>query len=76
MSRARKGDKDLDCVIDEITVDAYGEDEQPMGLQNAFEEDANFPCRGRVVGEDVDVLSVSLGDHRRELIATCERAGR
>jgi Calcium binding len=76
MSAPRKGKADLDALIEEITVDAYDDDEQLMGFQNAFEEDANLPCRGQVVGEDVEVLSVSVGDHRRELIATCERAGR
>ncbi len=76
MSAARKDDADLDSLVEEITVDAYDEDEPLTGFQAAFDEDANLPCPGRVVGEDVEVLSVSLGDHRRELIATCERAGR
>ena len=76
MSPARKDKTDLDALIEEITVDAYDDDEQLMGFQNAFEEDANFPCQGTVVGEEVEVLSVSIGDHRHELIATCERAGR
>lgn len=74
LSRARKAD--LDSLIDEITVDAYDEDEQLMGFQNAFDEDANFPCPGTVVGEEVEVLSVSVGDHRRELVATCKRGNR
>jgi hypothetical protein len=29
-----------------------------------------------VVGEEVEVLSVSRGDNRQELIATCQRGGR
>ena len=73
MSPGRKADADLDRLIGEITADCYDEDEQLMGFQNAFEEDANFPCPGTVVGAEVEVLSVSVGDHRRELIATCER---
>jgi hypothetical protein len=43
---------------------------------NAFDEGANFPCLGSVVGEEVEVLSVSVENHRRELIATCTRGGR
>lgn len=76
MSPARKADPDLDTLIDEITVDAYDEDEQLQGFVNAFDEDANFPCPGTVIGEDVAVLSVSVKNHRRELIATCQRGNR
>jgi hypothetical protein len=76
MSPARKADSDLDRLIDEIIVDANGEDEQLMGFENAFDEEADFPCPGTVVGEEVEVLSVSVKNHRRELIATCKRGGR
>lgn len=72
----RTPDPDLDNLIAEATVDAYDEDEQLMGFEAAFDEDANFPCPGTIVGEQVQVLSVSRGDHRQELIATCQRNGR
>jgi hypothetical protein len=49
MSPARKADSDLDRLIDEIVVDANGEDEQLMGFENAFDEEADFPCPGTVV---------------------------
>ena len=76
MGSARKADSDLDRLIEEITVDAYDEDEQLMGFENAFDEGADFPCPGTVMGEEVEVLSVSVKNHRRELIATCKRGGR
>jgi hypothetical protein len=76
MSPPRKADSDLDRLIDEIIVDAYDEDEQLMGFETAFDEQADFPCPGTVVGEEVEVLSVSVKNHRRELIATCKRGGR
>ncbi|HVC71291.1 MAG TPA: calcium-binding protein [Acidimicrobiales bacterium] len=76
MSPARKADSDLDQLIDEIIVDAHDEDEQLMGFENAFDEEADFPCPGTVVGEEVEVLSVSVKNHRRELIVTCKRGGR
>jgi uncharacterized small protein (DUF1192 family) len=76
MSPARQANPELDNLIDEITVDCYDEDEQLMGFENAFDEDASFPCPGTVVGEDVEVLSVTTANNRRELIATCQRAGR
>ncbi|MGE5281552.1 MAG: hypothetical protein ACM3N0_04375 [Chloroflexota bacterium] len=75
MSRARQADPELNSLIAEITVDCHDEDEQLMGFANAFDE-ANLPCRGTVVGEEVKVLSVSMSGGRRELIAACERAGR
>ncbi len=71
MSAARKADSDLDRLIDEIIVDAYDEDEQLMGFEVAFDEGADFPCPGTVVGEEVVVVSVSVKNHRRELVATC-----
>ena len=43
-----------------------------MGFENAF-YDANFPCPGTIVGETVEVLSVTTPGNRRELIATCQR---
>ena len=72
----RHADPELDNLIDDITVDAHDIDEQLMGFEAAFDEDANLPCPGTVVGEEVDVLSVSRGDNRQELIATCQRRGR
>jgi hypothetical protein len=70
-----KADPELDSLIWEITVDCHDEDEQLVGFENAFDE-ADLPYPGTVVGEDVEVLSVSTANNRRELIATCKRNGR
>lgn len=67
--------RELDDLIAEITTDCNGEDEALSGFEVAFENDVRFPLSGTVVGEDVQVLSVGLGHGRRELIATCDRAG-
>jgi hypothetical protein len=75
ISPAPHNDPDLDSLIEEITVDAYNEDEQLMGFENAFDE-ANFPCPGTVVGEDIEVLSVTIANDRRDLIAACQRNGK
>jgi hypothetical protein len=72
---AQRRDPSLDELIAEITVDCYGEDEELMGFENAFDEQGNFPCLGSVIGDEVQVLSVATHDGRRELIATCERRG-
>jgi hypothetical protein len=76
LNRARKADPDLDSLIADITVDCYNEEEQLTAFENAFDEDANFPAPGTVMGEDVEVLSVATRNNRHELIATCQRGGR
>ncbi|MHB1539636.1 MAG: hypothetical protein ACYCYN_14265, partial [Solirubrobacteraceae bacterium] len=75
ISPAPHNDPDLASLIEEITVDAYEQDEQLMGFENAFDE-AKFPCPGTVVGEDVQVLSVTIADDRRDLLAICQRNGK
>jgi hypothetical protein len=76
LNPARKTDPELPSLIAEITVDCYDEEEQLTAFENAFDEDANFPCPGVVLGEEVEVLSVATRNNRRELIATCRRGGR
>ena len=70
MSPARQADPELDNLIYEITVDSRDEDEQLTGFEASFDEDASFPCPGTVVGEEVQILSVSRAENRRELTAT------
>src|SRR5215210_648119 len=74
MSPTRRADPDLDDLITEITIDCHDEDEQLQAFENAFDEDAHFPCPATVAGQDVEVLSAGTIAHRRELIATCRRA--
>jgi|SRR5215210_3105062 len=76
MSPTRRADPDLDDLITEITIDCHDEDEQLQAFENAFDEDAHFPCPATVAGQDVEVLSAGTIAHRRELIATCRRHGR
>jgi hypothetical protein len=45
MSPVRQADPELNNLIDEIIVDSHDEDEQLMGFEAAFDEDASFPCR-------------------------------
>jgi hypothetical protein len=76
MSSTRRAHPDLDELITEITIDCHDEDEQLQAFENAFDEDARFPCPGTVVGEEVEVRSAAINAGRRELIATCRRHGR
>jgi Calcium binding len=73
---APRRSSDLQTLIEEITVDCYNDDEELMGFENAFDEQAAFPCPGTVIGEEVTILSVATKNGRRELLATCEHHGR
>ena len=75
LSPRRRTDPTLDSLIADITVDCYDEGEQLTAFENAFDEDANFPCPGTLIGESIEVLSVSTKNNRRELIATCRHGG-
>ena len=47
-----------------------------MRFENAFDEADCFPCLATILGEDVEILSVSTSNGRQEPIANCQRAGR
>lgn len=76
-SRSPKGFKNLealDKLIEEITVDAYGDDEQLWAFRQAFEDEVALPADGFVIGEPVSVMQVDYdGNERRGLTAKCRR---
>jgi hypothetical protein len=76
-TRSNKDGKELealDRLIREITVDAYGDDEQLWAFRQAFEDDVALPADGFVIGEPVSVISVDYdGNERRGLTANCRR---
>ena len=64
----------LDKLIEEITVDAYGDDEQLWAFRQAFEDNVQLPADGFVIGEPVSVFEVDYdGNERRGLTAKCRR---
>lgn len=66
----------LDELIEQITVDAYG-DEGYWSFRQAFEDHLVFPALAFVVGTDVTVTDIDFdGDERRGLTATVRRDGR
>ncbi len=75
--RNSEGNKDLnalDEMIEEITVDAYSEDEQLWAFRQAFEDNVELPADGFVIGQPVAVLEVDYdGNERRGLTARCRR---
>lgn len=76
MSPARPTTKELDALIEEVTVDAYNDSEQLTAFLTAFEEATKLPCLGKVIGEEVEVLSLTTDEDRVELVATCQRGSR
>ena len=75
--RSPKGIKKLDALdemIEEITVDAYGDDEQLWAFRQAFEDNVDLPGDGFVIGEPVSVIEIDYdGNERRGLTARCRR---
>jgi len=64
----------FDRLLEEITVDAYGYDEQLWAFRQAFEDDVALPADGFVIGEPVSVIAVDYdGNERRGLTANCRR---
>jgi hypothetical protein len=71
-----KGKKspELDGLIDDILVDAYGDDEQLWAFRQAFEDKVVVPAEAFVIGEPVTVLTIDYdGNQRRGLTARCRR---
>jgi hypothetical protein len=64
----------LDRLIDEILVDAYGDDEQLWAFRQAFEDNVVLPAEAFVVGGPVTVMMIDYdGNERRGLTAKCQR---
>ena len=69
-----KDSPELDGLIDEIIVDAYGDDEQLWAFRQAFEDNVVVPAEAFVVGEPVRVMTIDYdGNERRGLTARCRR---
>ncbi len=65
---------ELDRLIEEIIVDAYGDDEQLWAFRQAFEDNVVLPAKAFVVGEPVTVIMIDYdGNERRGLTAKCRR---
>lgn len=80
MSRRKHDDKkrtvleNLDDLIEEITVDAYGDDEKLWAFRQAFEDHVTVPCDGFVIGEPVSLIEFDYdGNERRGLTVRCRR---
>ncbi|MEV3873081.1 calcium-binding protein [Streptomyces sp. NPDC049906] len=66
------GRVDLEVMIEEATVDAYGDDEQRTGLFTMLEEHLDVPFTTVVLGVEVTVRGVGLTSDGR-MVALCSR---
>ncbi|MER8232151.1 hypothetical protein [Streptomyces sp. NPDC094049] len=66
------GEGDLEAMIEEATVDAYGEDEQRTGLFTMLEEHLDLPFDTEDLGVEVAVSGVDLTPDGR-IVALCSR---
>jgi tetratricopeptide (TPR) repeat protein len=71
--KSKKNDDELDALIDEIIVDAYGDDEQLWAFRQVFEDELALPKEAFVIGEAVTVLAFDYEHERRGLTARCRR---
>jgi hypothetical protein len=69
--KAKKDEDRLQELIEEATVDANGEDEEHMGLVTMIEENVDCPFKARVIGEEVEVVSLRGPKSGFGLVAVC-----
>lgn len=65
----------LRALIEEATIDCYGEEEQMTGLWTMIEENVICPFKARVVGEVVTVTGFSWPSGKCDFMAICKRKG-
>jgi Calcium binding len=66
------GKRQLEALIEEAIVDAYGESEQRMGFLCILQEHLAGPFSTPVLGELVRVERIDLND-AEEIVAICRR---
>lgn len=60
-------------LIEEATVDCYGEDEQHTGLLTMIEDNVVCPFQAKVIGEEVEVTGFEWPEEGYGLKAVCKR---
>lgn len=73
-ARKKRSSADVDDLLVEMLVDAYGDDEQLTALAEGTGDALDFPVDAHVVGEPLSLLAVDYeGNERRGIIARCRR---
>lgn len=68
--------KRIDELIEEATVDCYGEAEEHTGLLTMIQDNVVCPFRARVIGEEIEVIDLEWPDSGYGLMAVCKRKGK
>lgn len=63
-------DEELDALIEQATVDAYGDDEQRSGFLVMIEDELALPFETEVLGVPVTVTRIELADDG-SVVAVC-----
>jgi tetratricopeptide (TPR) repeat protein len=58
-----KSRSDIETLLEEILVDAYGEDEQLGAFRQVIEDEVPLPTEGAVIGETVQVTKIDYAGH-------------
>lgn len=67
---------DIDRLLDDILIDAYGDSEQLTSFEEGFKQSARLPFPAQIAGTTVEVMKVEYeGEPRRGLTAVCRRDG-
>lgn len=74
----KHSEKTLDALLDEAMVDAYGDEEQFMGVVVTLEDNLPFPFEAELVGVSVTVLEIVEGESSvaRGIKARVQREGK
>ena len=71
-AKSRPTKAQLEALVEEATVDAYGESEQATGLYTMIENHLALPFTTQVFGVEVTVVKVDLTE-RDDIVAICKR---
>jgi len=72
LRRRRLSRAKLDEMIEEVTVDAYGESEQTVGFFTLLEERLELPFKTEVLGVEVTMERLDMTDDE-QIVAVCSR---
>lgn len=73
-TRKKRSSADVDALLEELLVDAYGDHEQLTALVEGIGDALDFPLDVQVVGEPLSLLAVDYeGNERRGIVARCRR---
>ena len=75
-SRKRNDRERFRDLIEEATVDCYGEEEQRTGFQSVLESEVACPFRARVIGEEVEVTELEGSPSGLGVNAVCRYKGK